>query len=150
MNPDIIRLVIAAAAERAESPPAKECIRLTSEPCIHHFIADTRGTARKDTTSNRAKAIHFLFADAMMDSCDPHFMSFLGQTPILFSSLPSLFLKTNIFENQHDRTVPGATISEEISAVRAYRGGLRATHEEGTSAPNLLEQYCSYQPCIPY
>jgi len=27
----------------------------------------------------------------MMDSCDPHFMSFLGQTPILFSSLPSSF-----------------------------------------------------------
>ncbi|MGB4196328.1 MAG: hypothetical protein WBJ51_03400, partial [Methanoculleus sp.] len=54
-------------------------------------VAATGGTARKDTTSSRAKAIHFLFADAMMDSCDPHFMSFLGQTPILFSSLPSSF-----------------------------------------------------------
>lgn len=38
----------------------------------------------------------------------------------------------SVFENQHDHTVPGAAVSEEIGAVRAYRGGLRAVNNEGS------------------
>lgn len=49
-------------------------------------FADTGGTARKATASSRTKAPYFLFADVIMDCCDLCFMSFMGQTPILFSS----------------------------------------------------------------
>lgn len=50
-------------------------------------FADTGGTARKATASSRTKTTYFLFADAMKEDCVPRFMSFMGQTPILFSSL---------------------------------------------------------------
>jgi len=52
-----------------------------------------------------------------------------------------------MFEEQHDRIVPGAGVSEEIGAVRAYRDDLRAVSGEEVSTPDLQEQYCSYQPC---
>jgi len=89
--------------------------------------------------------MHFLFADAMKENCDPRFMSFMGQTPILFSSLPSLFLETNVLEDQQDRIVPGAAISEEIGAVLTYRGRLRAVDGESVPTPDLLENSCSFQ-----
>jgi hypothetical protein len=89
--------------------------------------------------------MHFLFADAMKEDCDPCIMSFMGQTPILFLSLPSVFLETNVFEEQHDRIVPGAAISEENGAVLTYQCGLRAVNGESATAPDLLEHFCSYR-----
>jgi len=89
--------------------------------------------------------MHFLFADAMKENCDPRFMSFMGQTPILFSSLPSLFLETNVLEDQQDRIVPGVAVSEEIGAIRAYRGGPRAFDGESVPAPDLLEHSYSFR-----
>ena len=74
--------------------------------------------------------MHFLFADAMKENCDPRFMSFMGQTPILFPSLPSLFPETNVLEGHRDRIVPGISISEEIGAVRTYQGDPRVERRE--------------------
>ncbi|NLA37874.1 MAG: hypothetical protein GX882_00515 [Methanomicrobiales archaeon] len=45
------------------------------------------------------RAMTFFSADAMMNGCDPGFMSFMERIPILFSSLPSLFVNYHLLSS---------------------------------------------------